>query len=259
VDDRCQSGTCRGDALSCDDGNACTSDACDPSVGCLNPARDGLCDDGSACTRDDRCVNSACVGAPLPCDDGNPCTDDACEEDVGCAHVTNQAPCDDLSPCTTDDRCSDGACHGLPVLLDACRSEQCPSSSGPGPACDDANPCTAGDACSGGVCAGTPRWCATSPAPLCLGPATRRAWSAGGACDPGTGDCTYAFADENCAGGCVDGVCLAAPALTDLDLTAFGGVRLQSATHELRAVSTPWADGSTLSNASLKLTMGFEP
>ena len=50
----------------CDDGNACTDDACDPGGGCLYTNNTGPCDDGWACSVDDTCVNGWCSGTPLP-------------------------------------------------------------------------------------------------------------------------------------------------------------------------------------------------
>jgi hypothetical protein len=44
--------------VSCDDGNACTVDSCDPQSGCQT--------------------------APLSCDDGDVCTQDACDPATGC-------------------------------------------------------------------------------------------------------------------------------------------------------------------------------
>lgn len=120
----------------CDDGVACTADACvaaqcvhalDPDVcliegvcvagGAVRPenscescqpeqftnawsARQGEpCDDEDACTESSVCVKANCVGQPVSCDDNNPCTADACDPLVGCTHVDSGA-CDD--PCDID-------------------------------------------------------------------------------------------------------------------------------------------------------------
>ena len=97
----CSGGLCQpGVALSCDDGDACTLDSCDPVDGCEH--------------------------AVVSCDDGVACTADACDPGLGCQHVSTCAPgsvcdtgtgtcearcavatdCDDGSACTTD------ACNG---------------------------------------------------------------------------------------------------------------------------------------------------
>ncbi len=44
------SGRCRVDPKSCDDGNQCTVDSCDPATGCLHVEK--VCNDGDSCTTD---------------------------------------------------------------------------------------------------------------------------------------------------------------------------------------------------------------
>lgn len=70
-DERCAAGVCvSGPALDCDDGDACTADACDALAGCTH-------------TRVDGCCNTI-----ADCDDGDPCTADACSGAAGsCAHT----------------------------------------------------------------------------------------------------------------------------------------------------------------------------
>ena len=59
----CAAGVCRSDPdQSCDDGNPCTSDSCDPDVGCRYGYSPGACDDGDACTFGDACVAGSCTG-----------------------------------------------------------------------------------------------------------------------------------------------------------------------------------------------------
>jgi hypothetical protein len=101
--DSCSGGLCKaGAALTCDDGNACTADACDPKTGCTakpvagqqlacydgpkGSAGVGVCVEGKkAC--DDQGIAGACVGQVLPaakeaCDG----KDDDCDgqTDEGC-------------------------------------------------------------------------------------------------------------------------------------------------------------------------------
>jgi hypothetical protein len=68
--DACVSGVCTGGPPpTCDDGNACTDDFCDPLLGCQNVPNTAPCDDGSACTVGDVCSGGACQpGPPLVCD-----------------------------------------------------------------------------------------------------------------------------------------------------------------------------------------------
>ncbi len=76
--DRCRNGSCAGDALDCDDGNACTADAC-LAGGCQNTVIAGCatdqecigrlagetCNDGNADTSGDMCVLGLCRGFTL--------------------------------------------------------------------------------------------------------------------------------------------------------------------------------------------------
>src|SRR6185436_3785486 len=101
---------CIHNPISCDDGNACTDDSCDPASGCVHTPH--VCDDGNRCT-DDSCNPAAgCVHTPHNCDDSNPCTTDTCDPtaplvqppscvvaDNGFGTVTlPPAGCDYLSP-----------------------------------------------------------------------------------------------------------------------------------------------------------------
>jgi hypothetical protein len=167
----CQSGICTpGTPLSCDDGNACTADACDAVLGCLNtPIPDGTgCDDGDACTTADACTSGICLGgAPPNCDDGNTCTADSCDPVLGCQSVAvaDGASCDDGNACTTADSCVSGACSGGPPPDcddgNTCTADSCDPVLGcqsvavpDGISCDDGDPCTTVDQCSAGICVG---------------------------------------------------------------------------------------------------------
>jgi hypothetical protein len=93
------------DVPSCDDGNACTTDAW-VNGACSNTSlQDGTsCSDGNACTRADTCQAGACVGSsPVTCDDGNGCTTDACNPTTGACLNTS---CEDGNACTV------GTCQG---------------------------------------------------------------------------------------------------------------------------------------------------
>ncbi|MEC9072723.1 MAG: hypothetical protein VX938_10105, partial [Myxococcota bacterium] len=94
VGDSCQEGACvPGIPLSCEDGNLCTDDACDPLTGCAFTPNAAPCDDGSVCTQDDACDAGACVGGTaLPCSDGNLCTHDDCDDETGCFFPANNVP-----------------------------------------------------------------------------------------------------------------------------------------------------------------------
>jgi FtsP/CotA-like multicopper oxidase with cupredoxin domain/Ca2+-binding RTX toxin-like protein len=87
----CQGGSCAaGTALSCDDANVCTADACDPATGCSSVALpDGQpCGDANVCNGTESCQGGSCAaGTPLACDDGNACTIDSCDPSAGCTHT----------------------------------------------------------------------------------------------------------------------------------------------------------------------------
>lgn len=102
---------CTDAPASCDDGDACTTDACAPSVGCTHAAR--ACDDGDVCTTDACDVARGCTVTPITCNDGDACTTDACDPDVGCTVAT--LGCDDGDACT-DDACDAGSgCGHVPI------------------------------------------------------------------------------------------------------------------------------------------------
>lgn len=116
----------------CDDGVACTVDACGAAgctvtpddaacgtgercnavMGCipLRCSTDAECSDGSACTGEERCDPasssdpSGCVaGTATLCDDAIPCTTDLCVDAAGgCVHMPSDAVCGDSIDCTVD-------------------------------------------------------------------------------------------------------------------------------------------------------------
>jgi hypothetical protein len=152
----------------CSDGNPCTTDVCEPTVGCSNPPNTNSCSDNNQCTVGDVCSGGTCVpGAPRVCNDGNPCTTDACVPTSGCVAPPNSNPCNDGNACTTGDTCSGGSCTGAPIDCgdgnpctdDVCTVGSCTNPNNDDP-CDDGDACTDDDACSGGACAsGSPTDC----------------------------------------------------------------------------------------------------
>ncbi len=203
VNERCQPGS----PLACDDGNACTINACDPVQGCRHPAvADGTecgsrsCD-GLVWTRQ-VCQAGDCVGTAVQqnCDDGNECTADACQPVDGCQ------PSDEAD----GTECGSRSCDGLQYMRQACLSGSC-SASQLVEDCDEGAACTtyACDAQSG---------CSSGPAPddtVCGSPACNgllweQAICVSGACsgveqledcDAGQECTTYACDD---AAGCSD-------------------------------------------------------
>ena len=138
------------------DTNPCTTDTCDPVLGCNWPNHDP-CDDDNMCTGPDACdgqgrcigdltpaaatcnlgdgnfcngfeqcdpASGACNHTDLDCSDGNDCTDDTCDTtatsvSAACIHTNNTATCDDQSACTTGDTCFGGLCIGTQTAVAA--------------------------------------------------------------------------------------------------------------------------------------------
>jgi len=184
----CDAGACvqSTDPKDCDDGNPCTDDSCDDTIGCVNTPNALACDDGNACTENDICSGGLCGGTPRNCDDGsictidscdadgncvntdlsaqcaddNVCTDEACDPVDGCVYPANTAACDDGSVCTENDVCAGGFCNGTPINLDdgnVCTTDLCDPVTGPYAEdntlpCEDGSVCTLGDLCAGGAC-----------------------------------------------------------------------------------------------------------
>ena len=163
VGDSCVAGSCiSGETLSCNDGNPCTEDLCDPGLGCYHNSNLSDCNDFNPCTTDDQCSNGKCIGTgSIDCDDAKPCTKDICLPDGGCQHENIDIACTDGNPCTLNDWCKDGACQpglefdcndGEPCTDDVCNDQgACVHTPNDGD-CDDGNPCTAGDHCAAGAC-----------------------------------------------------------------------------------------------------------
>jgi len=148
----------------CDDGNACTTDACNDGA-CAFTTRgscclsDGDCDDGDPCS-DDRCaaasdgeggacvstVRADCCALASDCNDDNPCTEDTCAIDTSGAGSCRQVPlcCARTADCEDGDSCTIGEClDGQCRYHSACCRDDAD--------CDDQIACTV-DRCETGVC-----------------------------------------------------------------------------------------------------------
>ena len=174
--DRCSaSGACHGTAKDCSDQEPCTVDSCDDTGACQHVIDVAItCDDGNACSSDDHCqADGSCGGTVKDCGDGDDCTDDFCNEDSAeCFHFVNaENACDDDDPCTLDDACTtNGECLGTDKVCeddDPCTNNLCNGGSGlcvfvldTTLLCDDADPCTQQDRCQpNGLCVGLPGGC----------------------------------------------------------------------------------------------------
>lgn len=133
------------------DGNVCTTSACNGSGSCISSPNDFQCDDGINCTTKDVCSGGVCSGTVTQCNDDINCTPDSCDENTGqCQSDATQcecqsdADCDDGNPCTDEFCCTGDACSPDEALT-CIRSNNTS-------ACDDDLFCNGDDQCSGGTC-----------------------------------------------------------------------------------------------------------
>jgi hypothetical protein len=209
--DHCDTGACLGGkAVTCSDGNPCTTASCDKASGCVFKPSDGAtCDDGNPCTNADKCVADKCTGtASASCA--------ACKADADCAAY------EDANLCNGTLSCVGGLCGVNPATvvvcdtigLSSCVQNDCVPATGKckktvldnGAVCDDQNACTDKDYCSSGVCKGQPIFC--DDAQLCTDDA----------CNPDSG-CTHKFNSAPCDDGnvctasdaCKNGACGGSP------------------------------------------------
>lgn len=126
----CQPGT----PPNCNDGVACTIDACDEfNDVCTHTPDDAPCNDQQFCNGVEYCdpLAGCRAGTPPNCDDGVGCTVDSCDEAGDtCVHMPNDAACDDLQHCNGVEFCDP---------LNDCQP-------GTPPNCDDGVACTV-DSC----------------------------------------------------------------------------------------------------------------
>jgi hypothetical protein len=133
---------CLGDS-ECDDHNVCTTDSCQPTVGCRRPpVPDGTaCLDNTVCDGAEKCQSGVCTaGAPLVCDDGLFCDgQETCDAVAGCLPGTPPVV-DDGIACTDDscDEVNDRVVHTPDDSL--CSSGYFCGTSG----CEDINECANG-------------------------------------------------------------------------------------------------------------------
>ena len=137
------SGVCGGGSrVNIDDGNVCTTDACNPSTGAVThvPMAGGTsCSDGDACDGAETCssTGTCLAGTAVPItSDGNECTFDECDPATGnIIHppVPSGTPCEDGDACTID-ICDAGACavhDPLPIDDDEpCTVDSCDPATG---------------------------------------------------------------------------------------------------------------------------------
>ncbi len=149
------------DQYGCNDANVCTYDACDNDFTCKHFAIAGCCadgkpcDDGDACTtevcdpKDGFCKATAIVGCcsdDADCHDGNACTADTCSGPGGsCSHTTAAGTCSSDAGCDDGLACTKDACVNCACLHQADQAAGCCLHAAD---CDDGNACTI-DSCDG--------------------------------------------------------------------------------------------------------------
>jgi hypothetical protein len=130
-DARCVAGACLGRARGCDDGNACTRDACEPGRGCVHRDTASTCPALSEQCQAAFCdPTSGCGVAPVV--DGTACGPSDCATTHVClagrcaaASTPDGAPCGAGSPCQDAGTCRAGTCEQPPprVLTPSWRVE----------------------------------------------------------------------------------------------------------------------------------------
>lgn len=205
-----------GTVLTCDDGNPCTFDICNPSTGCTHGNNSSSCDDGNNCTVSDTCSGGKCLPGKNACE---------CTKNIDCAQLEDGNACNGTLVCNTSSlpyKCvvNPATVVTCPSTKGTCSAGTCSPATGActytpqnnGQACNaDDNLCTGGDACNGGVCVpGAVIDCndsnvctndACSPAAGCTHLAVASACSDGNACTSGdacTGGVCTGGAAKNC-------------------------------------------------------------
>ncbi|MCI0673469.1 MAG: tenascin-X, partial [Myxococcaceae bacterium] len=127
LDAVCRVGTCVGQPRSCDDGNACTLDTCNPLVGCESfprppcegggPCERGVCDPQLGCVYPPVSDGTLCRGGRTACDVADVCISGQCME----ADPPDGFLCAEASPCQGEGRCLASVCQrapATPIALD---------------------------------------------------------------------------------------------------------------------------------------------
>jgi hypothetical protein len=167
-------GTSCSDGLFCNGAETCVDGACTPgtppcvdnahcdenAATCLACISNTECDDGDACT-DDACVNHQCVETPIAgccdadaeCDDGDPCTIDTCNGNT-CTH-TPAPDADNDGVCDAIDQCPDTPA-GETANAQGCSASQLTPAGEPTvdpntPSADDLSQCCGNGACGIGT------------------------------------------------------------------------------------------------------------
>src|SRR5262249_28159333 len=134
-----------------DDGNACSSDACDGAGACLHPNKA----DGTSCGAGQVCGAGSCaaqcfIGGVLyaagTVNPANPCLScTPATSTTAWSNRVNGTPCDDGNACTSSDVCTAGTCGGTAYT---CTPTSCQASS----TCNGNGGCTIVNKPNGAAC-----------------------------------------------------------------------------------------------------------
>lgn len=212
----------------CDDGNPCTSDFCDPSLGCVfAPLTDVACDDRNPCTLNDTCIVGTCTGVETECLANTDCLTRTCNAVDGeavctylpvrlgksCAPVVAnlcevEGVCDQWGDCSTIDR----TCQ---PPIDCVSSYACDSLTGGCNPVYEPNdqPCRVDDLCHTSFCDGQGACIVDNAFTVTCPP--KNQCQLEGVCASETGECHDRFKDNGVA--CDDG-----DACTHNDVCTYG-------------------------------------
>ncbi len=179
IEGACYETGARADATTC---RVC--DAAANQVAWSAPATALSCDDGEACTSGDVCAGATCAGSAYDCDDMTACTVDSCDGQGGCINTAAEDFCVIDGECYADSATDPAnGCQACKVATSI--SAWTPYAAAEHVACDDDNTCTHTDECTAGQCLGTPYACGDGE------PCTKDV------CD-GAGGCDYPVIEGNC-------------------------------------------------------------
>ncbi len=160
TNDRCQAGSCRGDAVVCDPSltTQCTTGRCVEPGGCFAdpaPKNNLTCNDGLFCNTGERCNAGVCTGGSPNCVDGKSCTDDICDEDAdSCSNPIDASFCLISGTCYADGAVNpSNTCQQCTAVTSQTQFTNVPNT--PPKACNDGKACTQTDTCVNGTCTGS--------------------------------------------------------------------------------------------------------
>ncbi len=161
IADHCDTGTCVGSPVICDDLNPCTDDSCQGEAGCVYEPNFLPCDDDEPCTVNDQCEDAECHGYPLDC---------SCQMNSDCGALEDGDFCNGTLECDNSalpyvcivKAGTEVVCPEPEGLHAFCNVAYCDPPSGEcsivpannGFACNDEDACTIGELCDDGLCSG---------------------------------------------------------------------------------------------------------